>query len=42
MKIEKFITHLFIVLITMIAAGIAAALIGLVWYGAMVIWGYIF
>lgn len=42
MKIEKFITHLFIVLITMIALGIAVALIGLIWYGAFVVWSYIF
>lgn len=39
---NNFLTHLFIVLFAMVAVGIAVALIGLVWYGAFVIWGFVF
>lgn len=42
MKTNSFIYHMFLTLFSLIAFGLLVVVVGLVWFGALVVWNYIF
>jgi len=40
--LDNFLTHLFTLIFCMLIAGVAILFTGLAWYGALVVWSYIF